>query len=60
MAWAPAYATATELKAFVRIDDSFDDAEIGLALEGASRVIDKATDRQFGVLAAAAHVRRKR
>ena len=53
MAWAPAYATATELKAFVRIDDTVDDAEIGLALEGASRVIDKATDRQFGVLAAA-------
>jgi hypothetical protein len=48
MAWAPDYASTTELAAFVRIGDSVDDAQIGLALAAASRAIDQATGRQFG------------
>jgi hypothetical protein len=54
MAWAPSYATATELGQFVRIDDSADDTVIDLAIDAASRMIDYACDpspehsRQFG------------
>jgi Phage gp6-like head-tail connector protein len=53
MAWAPDYCTASELKAFVRIDDAADDAQIGLAIAAASRAIDRTTGRQFGLVAAA-------
>lgn len=54
MPWAPSYATALELREFVRIDDDADDTVIGVALDGASRAIDDACDpregrvRQFG------------
>lgn len=54
MAWAPDYATSAELKAYVRIDDTLDDAQIALAITASSRAIDAATGRQFGVVAAAA------
>ena len=52
--WAPSYATADELRDFVRIDDDADDAVLTAALAGASRMIDNAADprpgwvRQFG------------
>lgn len=53
MAWAPDYATLAELKSFVRIDDLVDDAEVALTITAASRAIDKATNRQFGLAATA-------
>lgn len=53
MAWAPDYCTSSELKAYVRIDDSADDAQVDLAITAASRAVDRATRRQFGVVASA-------
>lgn len=52
MAWAPDYVTATELKAFLKIGDTVDDAELGFAITAASRAIDRAANRQFGLVAA--------
>ncbi|HEY9416934.1 MAG TPA: head-tail connector protein, partial [Pseudonocardia sp.] len=52
MAWAPAYVTADELKAFVRIDDAADDPQVDLAIDAASRAVDQHTGRQFGQVAA--------
>ena len=54
MGWAPDYVTTGELAAYTRIGDSVDDAQIGLAIAAASRAIDQATGRQFGLLDAAA------
>lgn len=48
MAWEPDYCTGAELKHFVRIDDTDDDAEVALAITGASRAIDLHCNRQFG------------
>jgi hypothetical protein len=53
MAWAPDYCTASELKAYLRITDTIDDVQIGIAITAASRALDKATGRQFGQLATA-------
>lgn len=53
MAWAPDYATTTELKSTMDIDVSTHDTELGLALTGSSRAVDRSTNRQFGVVAAA-------
>ena len=50
MAWAPDYVTASEVKSYHRITDSDDDTEIGFAITGASRAIDRAAHRQFGVV----------
>ena len=50
MAWGPDYVTASEMKSYLRIDDTVDDTEIGFAITAASRAIDKATNRQFGVV----------
>lgn len=52
MAWQPDYATLAELKSFMRISDTVDDAELGFAITAASRSIDAHTGRQFGLLAA--------
>jgi uncharacterized phiE125 gp8 family phage protein len=57
MAWAPDYVTAPDLKAYLRIDDTVDDAQVALAITAASRAVDRHTNRQFG-LAAAAEERR--
>jgi hypothetical protein len=46
--WEPDYASVAELKGLLRIPDTEDDAELALALSAASRVIDRATSRQFG------------
>lgn len=54
MAWAPDYATLAEAKAYVRIPDTEDDAQVALAVTAASRAIDQTANRQFGLLAAAA------
>lgn len=53
MPWAPDYVTSTELKAYLRIGDAVDDAEVALVVTAASRAIDRATNRQFGLVAAA-------
>lgn len=52
MAWQPDYVSLAEAKAYVRIPDTADDAEIALAVTVASRAIDLNCDRQFGQLAA--------
>lgn len=51
MAWQPDYATSADLKAFLRITDTVDDAQIALAVTAASRAVDHATGRQFGQVA---------
>jgi uncharacterized phiE125 gp8 family phage protein len=48
MAWAPDYVTSAELKAYLRISDTDDDAQIALAIAAASRAIDTHAGRQFG------------
>jgi hypothetical protein len=45
--------TTSELKAFLRIGDAVDDAELAVAITAASRAIDDHCNRQFGLLAAA-------
>jgi hypothetical protein len=52
MAWAPDYCTIPELKAYVGLDDTIDDVVMVSAISAASRVIDHATNRQFGKVAA--------
>jgi hypothetical protein len=52
MVWAPDYCTAAELKAFLRIGDTVDDAQVALAISAASRAVDRHTNRQFGSVAA--------
>lgn len=49
VAWAGDYATTAELKAHLRITDTADDTYIGQCVTSASRAIDHATNRQFGV-----------
>lgn len=56
MAWAPDYVTATELKDYLRIGDTDDDTEIGFAITAASRAVDHAANRQFGVTTLEARV----
>lgn len=53
MAWAPDYATSSDLKSYARIPDTEDDAQVALAVAAASRAVDQATGRQFGVVAEA-------
>lgn len=48
MAWAPDYVTSAELKAYLRISDTDDDAQIALAITAASRAVDTHAGRQFG------------
>lgn len=52
MPWAPDYVTSTELKAYLRIGDAVDDAEVALVVTAASRAVDRTTNRQFGLVAA--------
>jgi uncharacterized phiE125 gp8 family phage protein len=53
MVWAPDYVTAAELKSYLRIADTADDAELALAITTASRAIDGFCHRQFGQVTAA-------
>jgi hypothetical protein len=53
MAWEPEYITADELKAFVRVDDATDDAQVAFAIAAASRAVDYTCKRQFGQVASA-------
>lgn len=54
MAWKPNYTTTSDLADFVRIGDNLDDVPLSLAVAAASRAVDRACGRQFGLLAAAA------
>ncbi len=62
MTWAPSYATAAQLRTYMRMDavtaDATDIAQDTLvhtpAVEAASRAIDAATGRQFGSVASEA------
>ena len=54
MPWAPNYLTLVEAKAYLRITDAVDDAELNAAIPAVSRLIDRRCNRQFGVLAAPA------
>lgn len=51
MAWEPDYTTTAALADYLRIDDSDDDVELALAITAASRAVDRATARQFGLVA---------
>lgn len=53
MTWAPDYIAASDLKAYLNISDTVDDAQIGFAITAACRAIDKHTNRQFGQVASA-------
>lgn len=53
MAWAPDYASTSDVKAYTRIPDTSDDAQIALAVTAASRAVDRVCCRQFGLVAAA-------
>lgn len=50
MAWAPDYVTVEKLASYLRIDDPADDPELALAITDASRAIDHAANRQFGLI----------
>lgn len=52
MTWAPDYVQASDLKAYLRIDDTVDDVQIAFAITAASRAVDRYTNRQFGLVAA--------
>lgn len=52
MAWAPDYVTSTDLKAYLRIGSTADDAQVAFAITAASRAVDKHCNRQFGLVAA--------
>lgn len=54
MALHPDYCTSAELKAYITTVSATDDSRIALAITAASRAIETATDRQFGVLSVAA------
>lgn len=52
MPWGGDYITAADLKAYLHITDTNDDAQIALAVTAASRAVDRAANRQFGLVAA--------
>lgn len=54
MAWRPDYATTVELREYAtRSTETVDDAYLAIAITASSRAIDRDTNRQFGVVAAA-------
>lgn len=53
MTWAPDYVDMVNFRAFVNVDDTNDDTELGVALTSASRAIDDHCNRQFGRTAGA-------
>ncbi len=53
MAWQPDYITSAQMKSFTRITDDIDDVQIAAAITASSRAIDRATNRQFGLVASA-------
>jgi Phage gp6-like head-tail connector protein len=51
MTWAPDYVTLAELKSYLRISDTDDDAQLALYITAASRAVDDYAHRQFGKVA---------
>lgn len=49
MPWKPDYVSADEVAAFARVDDDVDDEQYALFASMASRAVDNATNRQFGL-----------
>ncbi len=49
MPWQPDYITVEEAAAYLRIDDSDDDAQLAVWVTAASRAVDKRCNRQFGI-----------
>ena len=61
MPWAPDYLTVAELKAYLDIGDTVDDALLAVWCTAASRAADDVCNRQFGKVAApVARVYRRR
>lgn len=54
MPWEPDYLTVGTYKAYARIDDDADDAQIATAIGMASGAVNKQAGRQFGKVAAEA------
>lgn len=54
MTWKPDYLTLALAKVYLRISDTTDDTELSGAISAVSRLIDRAANRQFGLLAAPA------
>jgi hypothetical protein len=52
VAWEPDYITPSELKSYLRIDDSADDVLAAVWATTASRAVDNHCHRQFGQVAA--------
>jgi hypothetical protein len=52
--WSPDYLSLADGKAFLRVSDALDDAEISGWITAASRAIDARCNRQFGQLSVAA------
>lgn len=50
MPWQPDYATTAEFKLEHGIGDAVDDAKIARVITAASRAVDRATNRQFGLV----------
>lgn len=48
MPWQPAYATTAELRSFIADGTTSSENELSLAIETASRSVDRACNRQFG------------
>jgi hypothetical protein len=53
MTWAPSYCSSADLTDYIRVEDAVDDVQVALACEAASRAIDLACHRQFGLVASA-------
>lgn len=53
MAWKPAYVTPAELRDHLGVNQQVSDTRLSEAAEAASRAIDLACNRQFGVVAVA-------
>lgn len=52
MTWKPDYLTVADVKAYLHVTDSVDDVQFQSWVTAASRAIDRATNRQFGQVAA--------
>jgi hypothetical protein len=52
VAWKPDYVSATDVAAYLRVDDAIDNTQFGIWATAASRAIDKRCNRQFGQEAA--------
>jgi hypothetical protein len=50
--WKPDYVSVVELRDYLGIADSIDDAQLGVWVTAASRAVDRKCNRQFGKVAA--------